>query len=464
MKIKVRIAPSPTGNLHIGTARTALFNWLFARKNAGEFILRIEDTDIERSDKKYEDNIIKSLRWLGLDWDGDIYRQSERLDIYEERIGQLIDSGKAFWCHHGKEELENEQKEQASKREAPRHICEHKKTELGKQKGQIIRLAVDESSNRVISFNDEIRGTIEWEEHLFGDFSLAKDFRTPLYNFAVAVDDIDMAISHIIRGEDHISNTPKQILIYEAFGVKPPVFAHLPLILASDRTKLSKRHGATSIEEYQNDYLPEALVNFMGFIGYTYGKEIINKEEMAEEFELKKVHKSGAIFDIKKLNWLNARYIKDLGIDKLRNLTGVKEIPEKALPLITERLEKLSDVNNFDYLWQEPDYPTELLKWKNFDYPDVRNSLEKTKLILKGLEVGKDGAKEGLRILLDGLAKELGDPSAPLGAGRGLVYWPLRVALTGRDKSPDPVDVAFVLGNEKTLERVEKAIKKTISS
>src|SRR3989344_3685166 len=184
MKIKVRIAPSPTGNLHIGTARTALFNWLFARKNAGEFILRIEDTDIERSDKKYEDNIIKSLRWLGLDWDGDIYRQSERLDIYEERIGQLIDSGKAFWCHHGKEELENEQKEQASKREAPRHICEHKKTELGKQKGQIIRLAVDESSNRVISFNDEIRGTIEWEEHLFGDFSLAKDFRTPLYIFA----------------------------------------------------------------------------------------------------------------------------------------------------------------------------------------------------------------------------------------------------------------------------------------
>jgi len=464
MKIKVRIAPSPTGNLHIGTARTALFNWLFARKNGGEFILRIEDTDLERSDKKYEDNIIKSLKWLGLDWDGDIYRQSERLDIYEKSIRQLLDSGKAFWCHHGKEELENEQKEQALRKEAPRHVCEHKKNELGKQKGQIIRLAIDENSNRVISFNDEIRGNIKWEERLFGDFSLAKDIRIPLYNFAVVVDDIDMTISHIIRGEDHISNTPKQILIYEAFGIKPPVFAHLPLILASDRTKLSKRHGATSIEEYKNNYLPEALVNFMGFIGYTYSKEIINKEEMAEEFELKKVHKSGAIFDIKKLNWLNARYIKDLGIEKLRNLTGIEEIPERALLLITERLEKLSDAKNFDYLWQEPDYSTELLKWKNFDYSDVWNSLEKTKLILNELEAGKDGAKEGLRILLDGLAKELGDPSAPLGAGRGLIYWPLRVALTGRDKSPDPVDVAFVLGKEKTLERVEKAIKKIISS
>lgn len=454
MKIKTRIAPSPTGNLHIGTARTAFFNWLFAKKNGGEFILRIEDTDLERSDKKYEDNIIKSLRWLGLDWDGDIYRQSERLDIYEKHIRQLLDSGRAFWCHHGKEELENEQKEQTYKKEAPRHICEHRKNELGKQKGQIIRLAVDENSNRVISFDDEIRGAIKWEENLFGDFSLAKDFRTPLYNFAVVVDDIDMAISHIIRGEDHISNTPKQILIYEALGVKPPVFAHLPLILSPDRTKLSKRHGVISVEEYKNDYLPEALLNFMGFIGYTYSKEIISKEEMSEEFELKKVHKSGAVFDIKKLNWLNARYIKNLGINKLINLTGIEEVTEKAVPLITERLEKLSDVKNFNYLWQEPDYSRELLKWKNFDYPGVRDSLEKTRLVLERLDDENDDFKGVLRISLDELAKELGD--------RGLVYWPLRVALTGREKSPDPVDVAFVIGKEKTLERIKNAINKIV--
>ncbi|MEK7603938.1 MAG: glutamate--tRNA ligase [Patescibacteria group bacterium] len=452
MKIKVRIAPSPTGNLHVGTARTALFNWLFAKKNGGEFILRIEDTDLERSDKKYEDNIIKSLRWLGLDWDGDIYRQSERLDIYEGRIKQLLDSGRAFWCHHGKNELEKEQKEQIDKKEAPRHICEHKKTELGKKKGGIIRLGVDENSTRVISFNDKIRGDIKWEEHLFGDFSLAKDFKIPLYNFAVVADDIDMAISHVIRGEDHISNTHKQILIYEALGVEPPVFAHLPLILASDRTKLSKRHGAISVEEYKNDYLPEALVNFMGFIGYTQSREIINKEEMAEEFELSKVHKSGAIFDIKKLNWINSQYIKKLSPEEFKKLTGLEELRDAAVPLITDRLDKLSDAENFNYLWKEPEYDKELLKWRKNGLDAVAKSLESVKKIIQDTDIQDT---DSLRAKLDDLGKALGD--------RGLAYWPLRVALTGREKSPDPVDVTFVLGKEKTIERVEKAIKKIIS-
>ena len=452
MKIKVRIAPSPTGNLHVGTARTALFNWLFAKKNGGEFILRIEDTDLERSDKKYEDNIIKSLRWLGLDWDGDIYRQSERLDIYEGRIKQLLDSGRAFWCHHGKNELEKEQKEQIDKKEAPRHICEHKKTELGKKKGGIIRLGVDENSTRVISFNDKIRGDIKWEEHLFGDFSLAKDFKIPLYNFAVVADDIDMAISHVIRGEDHISNTHKQILIYEALGVEPPVFAHLPLILASDRTKLSKRHGAISVEEYKNDYLPEALVNFMGFIGYTQSREIINKEEMAEEFELSKVHKSGAIFDIKKLNWINSQYIKKLSPEEFKKLTGLEELLDAAVPLITDRLDKLSDAENFNYLWKEPEYDKELLKWRKNGLDAVAKSLESVKKIIQDTDIQDT---DSLRAKLDDLGKALGD--------RGLAYWPLRVALTGREKSPDPVDVTFVLGKEKTIERVEKAIKKIIS-
>ena len=452
MKIKVRIAPSPTGNLHVGTARTALFNWLFAKKNGGEFILRIEDTDLERSDKKYEDNIIKSLRWLGLDWDGDIYRQSERLDIYEGRIKQLLDSGRAFWCHHGKNELEKEQKEQIDKKEAPRHICEHKKTELGKKKGGIIRLGVDENSTRVISFNDKIRGDIKWEEHLFGDFSLAKDFKIPLYNFAVVADDIDMAISHVIRGEDHISNTHKQILIYEALGAEPPVFAHLPLILASDRTKLSKRHGAISVEEYKNDYLPEALINFMGFIGYTQSREIINKEEMAEEFELSKVHKSGAIFDIKKLNWINSQYIKKLSPEEFKKLTGLEELLDAAVPLITDRLDKLSDAENFNYLWKEPEYDKELLKWRKNGLDAVAKSLESVKKIIQDTDIQDT---DSLRAKLDDLGKALGD--------RGLAYWPLRVALTGREKSPDPVDVTFVLGKEKTIERVEKAIKKIIS-
>ena len=454
MKVKVRIAPSPTGNLHIGTARTALFNWLFAKKNGGEFILRIEDTDLERSDKKYEENIIESLKWLGLDWDGEIYRQSERLDTYEKYIYQLLDSGKAFWCHHTKEELEKEQKEQAERKEAPRHICEYKYKGRGAGGGgrSIIRLAVDENSTRVIHFDDEIRGTIEWQEHLLGDFSLAKDARAPLYNFAVVVDDIDMAISHVIRGEDHISNTPKQLLIYEALGATPPKFAHLSLILGPNRTKLSKRHGAMSVTEYKSDYLPDALVNFMGFLGYTYSKEIINKEEMTEEFDLKKVHKSAAVFNIDKLNWLNSQYIKSLPADQLASLPAFKDVPEKALPLITERLEKLSDIQNFDYFWKEPRYDSNLLDWKNFSRSEIKNSLVEVSAIVKSSVFNNESE---LRLALDDLGKKLGD--------RGLVYWPLRVALTGREKSPDPIEVADVLGKEKTLERVERAMKKIVS-
>lgn len=450
-KVRVRIAPSPTGNLHIGTARTALFNWLFAKKNKGEFVLRIEDTDLERSDKKYEDNIIESLKWLGLDWDGKLYRQSERLDIYEKYIRELLDSGKAFWCHHTKEELEKEQKKQSEKKEAPRHICEHKRTEQGKQKGQIIRLAVDENSTRVIHFDDEIRGTIEWEERLLGDFSLAKDVRVPLYNFAVVVDDIDMAISHVIRGEDHISNTPKQVLIYEALSATPPKFAHLPLILGPNRTKLSKRHGAMSVTEYKPDYLPEALVNFMGFLGYTYSKEILSKEEMAEEFDLKKVHRSAAVFNIEKLNWLNSQYIKKLSPAEFRNIAGLSAISDAVVPLITERLEKLTDVESFNYFWKEPNYDSNLLDWKDFSRNEIKNSLTEVKSIIESWN-WEDFNEPVLRLALDDLGKKLGD--------RGLVYWPFRVALTGKEKSPDPVEVASVLKKDIVLQRIEAALDK----
>ncbi|MDP3697084.1 MAG: glutamate--tRNA ligase [Candidatus Taylorbacteria bacterium] len=459
--IRVRIAPSPTGNLHIGTARTALFNWLFAHKYKGEFILRIEDTDLERSDKKYEKDIMEGLKWLGLDWSNEeIIRQSERLDIYEQYLKKLLDSGKAFWCDHSKEELEQENNEQRTQNQAPRHICSHKAKNL--KNGQIIRLAVNTNSKEKISFNDAVRGNIEWEEGLLGNFSLAKNLKTPLYNFAAVVDDIDMKISHVIRGEDHISNTPKQILIYQALGsstsnleVELPSFAHIPLTLGSDRSKLSKRHGATSINEYRKDYLPEAMINFMGFLGYTYSKEILTKEEMAEEFELEKVHKSGAIFDVKKLNWINSQYIRRLGTQELRKLTGNEKIPEKALPLITERLEKLSDVQNFDYFWKDPEYDKELLKWKKFSLEDSKKSLEKVKEIISNHDFKN---KDELREKLDDLAKEIGDPATGSGQGRGLVYWPLRVALTGKDKSPDPIDIAYVLGKEKTLERVINAM------
>ncbi|MEK7138910.1 MAG: glutamate--tRNA ligase [Patescibacteria group bacterium] len=463
--IKVRIPPSPTGNLHIGNARSFLFNWIFAKSQGGEVILRIEDTDLERSKKEYEEDIISGLKWLGITWDNPhIYRQSERLDIYEKYLKQLLDSGKAFWCGHTKEDLEKENKEQRAKGEGPRHICEHKhQGASSKYQGKgIIRLKVDENSTRIIHFDDEIRGTIEWEERLIGDLSLAKDERTPLYNFAVVADDIDMEISHVIRGEDHISNTPKQILIYEALRqaqgkplkiqdskFKIPTYAHLPLILGTDRSKLSKRHGATAVSEYRKDYLPESMISFLGSLGFTYSKEMMSKEEMVKEFDLKKVHKSGAVFDVKKLNWINSQYIKSLPASQLLSLPAFEKVPEKAMPLITERLEKLSDVKNFDYFWSEPQYDAKLLNWKSFSKDEIKKSLEET---LRVLESWDWEDKDALRLLLDDLGKKQVD--------RGLVYWPFRVALTGKEKSPDPVDIAFVLEKEKTLKRVENAVNK----
>ena len=455
--IKVRIAPSPTGHFHIGNAQSALYNWLFAHKNNGSFYVRIEDTDKVRSSKESEQNIIGSLSWLGLNPDGNFVRQSDNLPRHKELLSKLLERSKAFYCHHGQEDLETERKNQESQKEAPRHVCEHKNTEKGKTAGGIIRLAVDAESDRVVSFDDQIRGKVEFKQSLLGDFSIARALDDPLYNFAVVADDNAMEITHVIRGEDHISNTPKQILIYEALEFSVPLFAHLPLILGLDRSKLSKRHGGTATLDYRKDYLPEALLTFLGSLGYTFSKEIISKEEMAKEFDLKKVHRSGAVFDVKKLNWINSKYIRSLNIEKFKDLTGVQNIPEKALSLITERLEKLSDVQNFNYFWEEPQYDSNLLCWEDFSKSKIRESLEETKRIMENWDWK---SKDALRLLLDDLGKKLGDPSAPLGASRGLVYWPFRVALTGREKSPDPVDVAAILEKDIVLKRGSAAIKK----
>jgi len=265
MSVRVRIAPSPTGQMHVGTARTALFNWLFAKKSGGIFILRIEDTDKERSEKKYEENIIEGLEWLGLDYQ-EFYRQSERVEIYKKYIKGLLESGSAFYCHHTKEELASERKSQAERKEAPRHKCD-KSQETGDKEQAIIRF---NNLGGKIKFSDLIRGEIEFDAELLGDFSIAKDENTPLYNLAAALDDSDMKISHVIRGEDHISNTPKQILVLQALGLEPPQYAHLPMILGTDKSKLSKRHGATAITEYKEmGYLPDAMFNFLAFIGWS---------------------------------------------------------------------------------------------------------------------------------------------------------------------------------------------------
>ena len=286
--IRTRIAPSPTGWLHIGTARTALFNFLFAKQNGGQFILRIEDTDKVRSKKEYEDNIIEALSWLGLNYD-EKYRQSERLDIYQKYLHQIIDSGQAY--------LSQEQAKD------------------GSGEIEVVRF---KNPNKKITFTDLIRGDITFDTTDLGDFVIAKDMSTPLYHLAVVVDDHEMKISHVIRGEDHISNTPRQILIAEAIGATIPLYAHIPLILAPDRSKLSKRHGAVAVTDYKTQgYTRGAMVNFMALLGWSpqagpeaTNEEIFNLDQLIKIFNLATVNNSGAIFNLDKLQWLNREYLK----------------------------------------------------------------------------------------------------------------------------------------------------------
>lgn len=446
MSVRVRVAPSPTGFLHVGTAQSALYNWLFARKNNGKFFIRFEDTDKERSKKEFEEEMAKTLEWLGITSDEEITVVSNNLPRHQEMLAKLLTEGKAFYCHHSKDELETERKEQEEKKMPPRHVCSFKKDLRGKESGGIVRLDVDETSDRVIAFDDAIRGRLEFRQSLLGDFAIGRAADDPLYHFAVVVDDFDMQITHVLRGEDHISNTPKQILISEALGFPVPVFAHLPLLLGADRSKLSKRHGDTAVKNYLNDYLPEAIVNFLGCLGYTFSKEIMTKEEMVQEFDLAKVHKSGAIFDIKKLNWINSQWIKKLSPAEFKKVANLPDVPDAAVPLITERLERLSDAQTFSYLWEESEYETSLLKWKKGELSDAKQALEKVHQALKEIDFDKASIKNKL----DELA----------GSDRGLIYWPLRVALSGQEKSPDPVELSMVLGKEETLRRVEKAIEK----
>ncbi len=466
-EIRVRMAPSPTGSLHIGTARTALFNWFFTHHHAGKFILRIEDTDTERSSKEFELDILEGLRWLGIEWD-EFYRQSDRTRIYAKYIQKLLDSGKVFWCYHSKEELEKEREAQLKNKQLPRHVCDFKlKAQISKPKSEegIIRLAVDENSKRKIAFDDIVKGKIEFEEGLMGDMGIAKDIQTPLYNLAAVVDDYALNITHVIRGEDHIANTPKQILIAEALGFTNPLFAHIPLILGQDRSKLSKRHGATSIIAYREQgYLADALVNFLALLGWTSNetnREILTKNEIIEQFSLEKIHKSGAVFDIKKLNWINSQYIKTFNDNQLaetafpfiKKFFGEKdkEIITKISPILRERLEYFNQVQEFHYFFNEPVYESDLLIWKKGTQEQARKSLE---LVIAYLEKIDELEVKDLRKELDEIA------NGNFGGDRGMVFWPLRVALSGQRFSADPIEIIKILGKEKALERIKIAINK----
>lgn len=436
-----RIAPSPTGLFHIGTARSALFNYLIAKKHGGKFIVRIEDTDTARSEKKYEDDILESLAWLGLSYD-ELYRQSERTEIYTTYLKKLIDSGKAY-------------------------TSKEKSTQDETKEVEVVRL---KNPGEKVLFKDEIRGDIEFDTTDLGDFVIARSLTEPLYHLAVVVDDYEMGVTHVIRGEDHISNTPRQILIQRALGVSLPKYAHIPLILAPDRSKMSKRKGSTSVSEYRKNYLKEALINYMAFLGWNPGteKEIYSLDELVKDFSLEHVQKGGAIFDIEKLNWFNREHLRALPQDiLLQKFDAVMDARVKALPhysldqltrlvpTLTERittlgeLADLSSAGEFDYFFTKPTITTNL-SWKN-DTPEATSShLQKVVTILATLSEGNFAAEKIKDAIWEYASEE----------GKGSVLWPMRVALSGKEKSPDPFELAGILGKEETLTRLTSASEK----
>ncbi|MGC8891282.1 MAG: glutamate--tRNA ligase [Candidatus Saccharicenans sp.] len=331
-KIRVRFAPSPTGYIHVGNARTALFNWLFARQKGGAFVLRVEDTDIERSTQEYERNLIQDLRWLGIDWDEgpDVggpfgpYRQSERLELYHKYAKQLLEEGKAYYCFCSPEELEKERQAALSEGRMPVYSgkCRNippEEAERRRASGEpaAIRLKVPEEG--LVEFDDLVRGRVEFDLKVIGDPIIVRSNGMPAYNYAVVIDDALMNITHVIRGEDHVSNTPRQILLYKAFGWKIPVFAHLSMVMGKDNTRLSKRHGATSLDQFrQEGVLAEALSNYLAFLGWSppEGHEVLQLKELIKLFDLGRVSRSAAIFDYEKLYWLNRQHIKILQPEK----------------------------------------------------------------------------------------------------------------------------------------------------
>ncbi|MDD2696766.1 MAG: glutamate--tRNA ligase [Candidatus Pacebacteria bacterium] len=478
-EVRTRIAPSPTGFLHVGLARTALFNYLFAKKYEGSFVLRIEDTDLERSTPEFEKDIIENLKWLGIEWDEGPdtdgkygpYRQTQRIDLYKKYLEKLLAEDKAYYCFCSEEELEAQRQYQMSQGMAPKYSgkCanldkETVKKYLAEGKPSVIRFRV---ASKKVSFNDLIRGKVEFDTGLMGDMVIAKDLNTPLYNFAVVIDDFEMKISHVIRGEDHVSNTPKQILLQEALGLTQPQYAHLPLILGTDRTKLSKRHGAVSVSEFKKQgYLPEAMINFMAFLGWNPGneREIYSLASLVKEFSLENVQKGGAVFNVKKLDFLNGFYLRQRSPEKLTELclpyfieAGLvtKEkadlnFLQKIVSLYQERLKKISEIIEFtDFFFKEVlNYDKELLRWKDMEDKELKDVIDKLEKILSKIKE-EDWNKENLENVLMPEAEKTGD--------RGKLLWPLRAALTGKEASAGPFEVAEILGKEKTIKRIKQA-------
>ena len=469
MTVRVRIAPSPTGNLHIGTARTAVFNWLFARHHGGTFILRIEDTDIERSRPEYTENILSGLRWLGLDWDEGPFFQTQRLDHYQKAIQTLLDNGSAYYCYVTSEELDEMREKQKARNQAPRYDNRHRnltpeQKEAFEAEGRkpVVRFKIEDG--REIVWQDQVRGRMVWKgSDLGGDMVIARTpdnggegFGQPLYNLAVVVDDIDMAITQVIRGEDHIANTAKQILLYEALGATIPEFAHTPLILNKEGKKLSKRDGVTSIDDFKEmGFVPEALANYMTLLGWTppdSTKEIFTLAQAAESFSLERVNKAGAKFDWDKLDWLNSQYLHHLPASELVerlipywqgagyqvDLESDRPWLEKLSTLIGPSLTRLADAEKESRLIMTENIEFQADAIQQLQQPNAKDVLSSILAVIDTVEtLTEENAKE-----------QINQITKALGVKKGVVMKSLRAGLMGALQGPDLMQ-SWVLLNQK---------------
>jgi len=481
-KVRVRFAPSPTGYMHIGGARTTIFNYLFARHHNGSFILRIEDTDMVRSTRESEESILKDLRWLGLDWDEGVdvggnygpYRQSERMDIYRKYAEKLLKEGKAYKCYCTEEELEERRKEAISKGLPPkydgrcRNLTEEERERFEKEgRKPSLRFKVEEGEDIIV--HDLIRGDVSFKREVIGDFVIMRKDNTPTYNFACVIDDHLMEMTHIIRGEEHLSNTPRQLLIYEALGFSPPLFAHVSMILGPDRTKLSKRHGDTSLGEYRKKgYLPEALFNYLALLGWSPGedREILSKEELVRLFTLSEVVPHAAIFDIEKLNWMNGEYIKkknneelyDLLLPYIKDAGYIVDMPDQKekerilgiINLLKDRIKTLSQFIEYtDYFFKDIEISEELYEKviKGKDYlPEVLSSI-------------RDAISELNNFTEEEIEKIVRSKAEEFGLKGKHVIQPLRVILTGKRVTPGMFEVMYFLGKDEIIKRIDKFVR-----
>ncbi|MFA9556451.1 glutamate--tRNA ligase [Evansella sp. AB-rgal1] len=482
-EVRVRFAPSPTGHLHIGGARSALFNYLFARNRNGKFIVRIEDTDQARNVETATEKLLDSLKWLGIEWDESVdiggphapYQSMERLDIYKKYIDELIENGKAYYCYMSEEELEAEREEQRSRGLTPkysgrdRNLTKEQRDAYEKEgRKPVVRFLVPEYQSVVV--DDIVRGKVTFDTDGIGDFVIARKDGIPTYNFAVVIDDYLMQISHVIRGEEHLSNAPRQVLLFEAFGWETPTFAHASLILNEDHKKMSKRDESIIqfVEQYRDlGYLPEAIVNFISLLGWSPGgeEEILSMDQLIEQFSLERVIKAPAVFDTKKLAWMNNQYMKEASVDKAVDVALPHLIKAGRLPVDMDGMERQWAQALIALHQEKMSYGAEIVELTELFFMDEIDYNEEAKEVLAEEQVPE--VLTSFKEIVEGLAtfsseeikKAMKDVQKATGHKGKKLFMPIRVAVTGQTHGPDLPQAITLIGKETVASRIDKLLK-----